>query len=203
MKVKLSAKVSRSKSDKYRLREDWRSLGEKDLRKLVGKVRDIVHKRVTRLQSEGIISPALQALMKSGGEISTKGADLKQLQRDYVRAVNFLNMETSKLPGAKAYENNLQRKFGGRKLTDTQKQLLFTALRVLEQDHSAKIQIYGSDTLIQELAEEITAEGSNIMDGVGSQDWDAMIQRETDKLVKEYEAKQDELYATMTDVFSW
>ena len=126
---------------------------------------------------------------------------MKQLQHDYARCVNFLNMSTSSVTGARQYRKTLEEKFG-RPLSDAQHKKIFEAFRAVEKIMPAGVQAYGSDRLIQYLADEITSEDDSIMEGVGSQDWEAMIDKTVTKLGDEYEAKMEEFYNTFRDMFS-
>ena len=93
-------------------------------------------------------------------------------------------------------------KLGGHKLSTDQKSLLFKAFRTIEKTSPAGVQAYGSDRLIQYLADEIDSEDENIMKGVGSQDWDAMIEKVIADMSVEYEKRMDEFYNSFKDIFS-
>ena len=66
----------------------------------------------------------------------------------------------------------------------------------------AGVQAYGSDRLIQYLADEITSEDDSILQCAGSQDWEAMIDKTVNKLEDEYEATMEEFYNSFRDMFS-
>ena len=52
------------------------------------------------------------------------------------------------------------------------------------------------------LADEIDSEDENIMQGVGSQDWEAMIEKVIGDVTNEYEKVMDNFYNTFRDIFS-
>ena len=79
---------------------------------------------------------------------------------------------------------------------------MFKAFRTIEKTSPAGVQAYGSDRLIQYLADEIDSEDENIMKGVGSQDWDAMIEKVIADMSVEYEKRMDEFYNSFKDIFS-
>lgn len=204
MSVTIEFKASASKDDrfKYQMAKDFRKFSRQELAKECRRYFDIANKRINRLESSKVLSPALHAVLNSGGKFYAKGADLKQLQHEYARCINFLNMGTSTVTTARQYERTIAEKLGGHKLSTDQKSLLFKAFRTIEKTSPAGVQAYGSDRLIQYLADEIDSEDENIMKGVGSQDWDAMIEKVIADMSVEYEKRMDEFYNSFKDIFS-
>lgn len=204
MPVTIEFKASASKDDrfKYQMAKDFRKFSRQGLAKECRRYFDMANKRINRLESSKVLSPALHAVLNSGGKFYAKGADLKQLQHEYARCINFLNMGTSTVTTARQYERTIAEKLGGHKLSTDQKSLLFKAFRTIEKTSPAGVQAYGSDRLIQYLADEIDSEDENIMKGVGSQDWDAMIEKVIADVSVEYEKRMDEFYNSFKDIFS-
>lgn len=204
MPVTIEFKASASKDDrfKYQMARDFRKFSRQELAKECRRYFDMANKRINRLESSKVSSPALHAVLNSGGKFYAKGADLKQLQHEYARCINFLNMGTSTVTTARQYERTIEEKLGGHKLSTDQKSLLFKAFRTIEKTSPAGVQVYGSDRLIQYLADEIDSEDENIMKGVGSQDWDAMIEKVIADMSVEYEKRMDEFYNSFKDIFS-
>ena len=204
MHVTIEFKASASKDDrfKYQMAKDFRKFSRQELAKECRRYFDMANKRINRLESSKVLSPALHAVLNSGGKFYAKGADLKQLQHEYARCINFLNMGTSTVTTARQYERTIAEKLGGHKLSTDQKSLLFKAFRTIEKTSPAGVQAYGSDRLIQYLADEIDSEDENIMKGVGSQDWDAMIEKVIADMSVEYEKRMDEFYNSFKDIFS-
>lgn len=204
MPVTIEFKASSSKDDrfKYQMAKDFRKFSRQELAKECRRYFDMANKRINRLESSKVLSPALHAVLNSGGKFYAKGADLKQLQHEYARCINFLNMGTSTVTTARQYERTIAEKLGGHKLSTDQKSLLFKAFRTIEKTSPAGVQAYGSDRLIQYLADEIDSEDENIMKGVGSQDWDAMIEKVIADMSVEYEKRMDEFYNSFKDIFS-
>lgn len=204
MPVTIEFKASASKDDrfKYQMAKDFRKFSRQELAKECRRYFDMANKRINRLESSKVLSPALHAVLNSGGKFYAKGADLKQLQHEYARCINFLNMGTSTVTTARQYERTIAEKLGGHKLSTDQKSLLFKAFRTIEKTSPAGVQAYGSDRLIQYLADEIDSEDENIMKGVGSQDWDAMIEKVIVDMSVEYEKRMDEFYNSFKDIFS-
>lgn len=204
MPVTIEFKASASKDDrfKYQMAKDFRKFSRQELAKECRRYFDMANKRINRLESSKVLSPALHSVLNSGGKFYAKGADLKQLQHEYARCINFLNMGTSTVTTARQYERTIAEKLGGHKLSTDQKSLLFKAFRTIEKTSPAGVQAYGSDRLIQYLADEIDSEDENIMKGVGSQDWDAMIEKVIADISVEYEKRMDEFYNSFKDIFS-
>lgn len=201
--VKVEFKASASKDNsKYQMAKDFRSYTRKELAKECRRYFDMANKRIARLEQSGVLSPALHAVVNSGGKFYAKGSDLKQLQHEYARCINFLNMGTSTVTTARQYERTIAEKLGGHKLTQEQRSTLFKAFRAIEKTSPAGVKAYGSDRLIQYLANEIESEDANIMQGVGSQDWDAMIEKVISDVTSEYEKVMDNFYDTFKDIFS-
>ena len=86
---------------------DFNRLSEKDLKLVVGRMVSAVNKRLRRFAKKGISTPATRALMKSGGVLSVKGKNANQLRKEYARARNFLNMETSTQKGYKKVQEKI------------------------------------------------------------------------------------------------
>ena len=204
MPVTIEFKASASKDDrfKYQMAKDFRKFSRQELAKECRRYFDMANKRINRLESSKVLSPALHAVLNSCGKFYAKGADLKQLQHEYARCINFLNMGTSTVTTARQYERTIAEKLGGHKLSTDQKSLLFKAFRTIEKTSPAGVQAYGSDRLIQYLSDEIDSEDENIMKGVGSQDWDAMIEKVIADMSVEYEKRMDEFYNSFKDIFS-
>ncbi len=202
VKITFKTSIKGGASTKYQLAEDFRKMTRQELAKECRRVFDIANKRIKRLEGQQILSPALHSVNSSGGKFYVKGLDLKQLSHEYARCVAFLNMETSSVTGAKAYERRIEAKVG-HKLSRDQHSLLFKAYRAIEKASPAGVQAYGSERLVQYLADEITSEDSAIMAGVGSVDFEAAIEKALQELLAEYEKVMDEFDQSFKDSFSF
>lgn len=67
----------------------------------------IANKRIKRLEECKLSTPALESVNATGGKFCYNGDDLKQLQHEYSRCVNFLYMPTSTITGAREFINKL------------------------------------------------------------------------------------------------
>ena len=119
---------------------------------------DAANKRIKRLEASGLFSPALESVKKHGGKFSTKGLNRNQLLREYAKAVEFMNMKTSTITGAKAYEKQIAMKLSNKAktLTIDQKKTLFKAVRRTMEANPTLSDLYGSDRLIRFVADEVS-----------------------------------------------
>lgn len=118
---------------------------------------DAANKRIKRLEASGLFSPALESVKKHGGKFSTKGLNRNQLLREYAKAVEFMNMKTSTITGAKVYEKQVAMKLSNKakSLTIDQKKTLFKAVRRTMEANPTLSDLYGSDRLIRFVADEV------------------------------------------------
>lgn len=181
--------------------KDIRKWTEKEIRKEVGRVRDAVHKRVQRLQNSELPSRALHALMNSGGEISTKGKNLNDLYHEYRRGINFLNFNDSSVGGARKYQKHLEGLFGG-PLSQKQQKVLFKAYHEIMKTSPGGLQVYGSERLIQYLANEVDEYDDDILSGTDF-DFESYVERALADVTEEYNNMMDQLDQTMEELFGF
>ena len=79
----------------------FNKLTEPELRKVVGRLVSASNKRIRRMESAGIETPALRKVNKSGGVFSVRDKNLNQLRSEFVRAKSFLQSPTSSIKGYK------------------------------------------------------------------------------------------------------
>ena len=129
----------------------------KEMYKDAKKAIDAANKRIKRLEASGMFSPALESVKKHGGKFSTKGLNRNQLLREYAKAVEFMNMKTSTITGAKAYDRQIAMKLSNKakSLTIDQKKTLFKAVRRTMEANPTLSDLYGSDRLIRFVADEV------------------------------------------------
>ena len=90
---------------------DVNKFNEKTLRAAVQTLSNAANKRVRRINSAGVISPAVRAV-EQHGNFTPKGKNRNQLLSEFVRAVNFLNAETSTTRGARKFTDNIRKNIG-------------------------------------------------------------------------------------------
>lgn len=83
------------------------------LAKLNQKYGSIANKRISRIQSQDLYSPALRGLEKKNIEhFSTAGKSRDELYRQYMIIQEFLDAKTSSVSGAKTYKSDVEHTLG-------------------------------------------------------------------------------------------
>lgn len=78
-----------------------------NLARIITKLNSAANKRLTRLEQQGLNTPAMRAShVDRGNRFSVKGKNLKQLRSEYIHVSKFLKSETSTVKG---YKNFLKR----------------------------------------------------------------------------------------------
>ena len=85
----------------------FNKLKEKQMKLVVGRLVSAVNKRLRRFKKRGITTPATRALEKSGGKLSVKGKNLDELRKEFKRAREFLEKETSTQAGYKKVQQKI------------------------------------------------------------------------------------------------
>lgn len=135
----------------------------KEMYKEAKKAIDAANKRIKRLEASGVFSPALEAIKKHG-KFSTKGLNRNQLLREYAKAVEFMNMKTSTITGAKVYEKHVAMKLSNKakNLTIEQKKTLFKAVRRTMEANPTLSELYGSDRLVRFVSDEVASNNADL-----------------------------------------
>ena len=102
---------------------DVDKMTEKELRKVVGRLRDAGNKKLKRLQKTGLSTPALRQVEKSGGKFSTEGKKLNALRAEYQRIKAFYEAKTSTATGYKKAQAETMRQFKAKGIDVTQEKL--------------------------------------------------------------------------------
>ena len=213
VKVDVKVKVRKRNLKKVNLDElgvNVYELSRKEISQYCSRYFSMANKRIKRLEQQGIFSPALHAINNKEvnghkGKFLARNLSLSELRSELKRCVNFLNMETSSLTGAKRYEKDLQdRLFGGKVLTQAQHKAIFEVYRGIERLSPVGVKAYGSDRLIQYLANEVTQEDENLLREANIPDFEAFIDRiknEAEKVVREaYITGIEKFYGELDDV---
>lgn len=90
---------------------DVNKFNEKTLRAAVQVLSSAANKRVRRIKAAGVISPAVRAV-EQHGNFTSKGKNRNQLLSEFVRAVNFLQAETSTVRGARKFTDKIRKNIG-------------------------------------------------------------------------------------------
>lgn len=89
--------------------DEFLSLSEKELRQATQRLASAANKRIKRLESSKVVSPALIEVNESGGKFSTKNKDELSLQVEFRRITNFLQSQSSTVTGSKNLEKEARR----------------------------------------------------------------------------------------------
>ncbi len=200
VKVNVSVSGKAKGTHKYAMIKDVASKTRAELAKECRRVFDIANKRINRLNSSGLMSPALHSVLKEG-KFYAKGADLHKLQHEYARCISFLNMDTSTVSGARKYEKHIEKIMGG-KLSTAQKSVLFDAFRRIKEVSPAGLMSYGSDRLISYLADEIRSEDDNI-NAVDEPDFKGLVEKAMNEVTAAYEKAEAEFSEMFKDSLSF
>ena len=79
----------------------FEQLGQSDLRILVSRLVSASNKRIRRFEKAKQSSPALEKVYQTGGVFSTKGKNLNELRKEFIRAKQFLQSKTGSVTGWK------------------------------------------------------------------------------------------------------
>ena len=90
---------------------DVNKFNEKTLRAAVQTLSSAANKRVRCINAAGVISPAVRAV-EQHGNFTPKGKNRNQLLSEFVRAVNFLQSETSTVAGARKFTDKMRKNLG-------------------------------------------------------------------------------------------
>lgn len=178
-------KQPRQTKVRKQLPDGFVSMKRDELAKAMQPTIDAANKRLKRLQGMKTLSPALNAIMESGGNFSLRGKNRNEVLKEASRAISFINMKTSTVSGAKQFESNFARKLSNKSqnISNDQRKVLFDAFRKLEQMSPVGLNVYGSDKLVRMLADEVVDEKFS---------FEQTMQRALDELNREYEQFQRE-----------
>lgn len=154
-------------------------LSNNDLSKVVSRLAHVANKRITRLSKADVFSPAYEGFKRRGeGKFTSKGKNEFELKKEFVRAKEFLNMETSTVHGSQAVRRETKEKLQKKhniKITNKQYNDFFKAyerLKEVDSSISNKLMKYN-------VFEEI----SNIIDD-----------KNVDEVVEEMRNKLEQIY---------
>lgn len=204
IKVSVTTKAKKRESKKYRLDERYLEMTRQEIAKYCRRYFDMANKRIRRLKSQDLFSPALSSVEHKvinghKGEFHVRGANLNELRSELNRCINFLNMETSTLTGAKRHERTLEVRYNhGNKFTQEQHRLIFSVYRQAQKLNPYEVKAYGSDRLIQYIVDEINASSDDLMDDNGIIDFDKLLER----VKNEVEGKVDEMNEKFYNMFA-
>lgn len=138
-------------------------LNEKQLRNVLSSAKKIINKRIKSLESKNMNSPALRALIRSGGPITTKGANLNRLRSEYSRARKFLTAKTSTVTGVRKVRQELSKRLKI-ELTEKQEDNFWKVYNKLKEDHPDVYSQTQGSTRLQNIIADISSGGNYSID---------------------------------------
>lgn len=158
-------------------------------RKAIQPTIDAANKRLKRLESLDVLSPALNSVRESGGKFILRGKDRNALLKEASRAIAFINMKTSTVKGAKQFEEEFAAKLSNKAkdITNNQRKVLFDNFRKLQQLSPVGLNVYGSDRLIRMLADEVVDENYSFVNTMQK------ALHELEKAYEKFQTDYDEL----------
>ncbi len=180
--------------DKGTIKKDISEMTRKEIADMSRGLFSKLNKRISRLESaQGVISPALESVRKSGGKFYMKGLNRNQLLKEYSRALTFENSATGTVTGARSYTNRLKSIMGERVKDKEYVSRVFDLVHRAQELHPTISNAIGSNEvarIVTEVVNEsIDLELATMSDFEGSlnRDFDEMIEEISDKVYKNFE----------------
>lgn len=194
--AKLHIKVTRSgkRKSKQQVKKDVSEMTRKELAKELRPLFHMANARLSRIESANAVSPAAKAVEKNGGKFYLRGKSLNELRHEYARVMAFLNMETSTLGGAHAYEARMKSMLGGT-YSESMQSLIFDTFRKVQELNPTQLQVYDSHNLIQSISQDIVERVKGYENDVNKIDaiQQQAIQRAIDYITNTYYDRMKEL----------
>lgn len=171
---------------KGQFKKSLTELSIEELRKTIGQLGSIANKRITRIQTAGIYSPAVKALQESMDTdtprfSTTKGIDysngsvaINQLRARLAQINKFLDSETSTVTGARQYKSDVESRLG---LKNASEKALSVIWRVISTVKEVNPIIANYQSLGNFIYERITDDIPDISE------LDTMTEQEIDDLI--------------------
>lgn len=154
--VKKQLKISNKK---------FESMKAPDLKKAVSILANQANRRVKSLQSQGLETPALKYVEKSGGKFTVKGKNLNELRHEYARLKSFMNMKTSTVSGQLQVEYRREQilKEKGIEFTEDESKKFWKVYREVEQEGKEDQKLKkkhkkDSDVILEDIVQEFDFE---------------------------------------------
>lgn len=159
-----------------------------------------LNKRITRLENaKGIVSPALEAVNKSGGKFYMKGLNRNQLLKEYARALTFENSATGTVTGARKHTEHLKSIVGTRVADKEYIGKIFDMVHKIQQLEPTISNMLGSKevamTVTEVVNESIDLDLATMQDYERdlNADFDDIVERLTDKFHSMFQGLYEDL----------
>ena len=188
-----------------KLKSDLSELTRKEIADKFRPIFSKLNKRISRLeQAKGVISPALEAVKKSGGKFYMKGLDRNSLLKEVSRAIAFDSSATGTVTGARVFTENLKSVMGERVEDKEYVGRVFDLVHKVSELNPTITNAIGSTEvarIVSDMVEESIAldlANQEEYENVLNKDFDYMIDDITDKL----ESKLNGMFDGMATSFT-
>lgn len=140
---------------------EFNSMNERQLRKVVSQLNQVANKRIKRLQNTDTYSYALASIESktSNNKFQSTGKEnVNELRSKFINVRNFLNMKTSTVTGAKQEHKKIVERIGG-DLPDNIMREFWRTYKKLEEMSPNFTKVYGSERMQQFIRNEIVSQG--------------------------------------------
>lgn len=195
MGLKVNVKVNKNLLPSVeQLNSQVKKATEKEFRQTAQRLFGIVNKRINRLQSANVVSPALTALDKkrNGNLHFSTRYSFDDLKKEYAQAYAFYKTETGTVGGAKAFTERLKDKIGDRINDKDYINAVFDTLHATSERIPNAIfkGMVGTNDILQQIIENEEIEERSLMD-MTEQEREDFITAQVLQIAKEIQEKLD------------
>lgn len=177
----------------------------KEMGQEIRRIVNIANKRISRIQANnGVISPAYKALQNEGiDKFRLRGSTWEEQKETYVKAIEYINQDTSSLGGSRKFTKDFLKKTGlvsEATTPEQQEKYLQYAEDMLEQygaDNMDSIAFFDSDTVGQYFYDMKVEEARNAIEE-GTQRDLSIADREMRKNAEEVSSQIEDIVEQMT-----
>ena len=160
------------------------SMSTRDLKAVTSRLVSAGNKRLKRMSTKGISTPATAFIESHGGKFSVKGKDLTATREEFLRIKGFLESETGTIKGYRKWESKVSSTLKQStgidydSLTENQKRTFWKIYSKLEETDRANV--YGA-----KYSESINTIYDRIKGGLKNEDIDDLVNEITEQNYKD------------------
>ena len=181
-----------------KLKSDLSELTRKEIADKFRPIFSKLNKRISRLeQAKGVISPALEAVKKSGGKFYMKGLDRNSLLKEVSRAIAFDSSATGTVTGARAFTEKLKSVMGERVEDKEYVGRVFDLVHKVSELNPTITNAIGS-TEVAEIVSDMVEE-SIALDLANQEEYENVLNKDFDYMIDDITAKLESKLNGMFD----
>ena len=157
---------------KFKLDENWYQYERQQLAKVAKRLFENANRRIRNIRKSGLISPAYESVMATGGEFFVKGASTEELVKEIARCLTFLNSdEGATVQSARKYTKAIENAQQG--LTPNESKIKWEIYSKLKQMYPTYFadkltrRNYDSDRVLQAIENKIIEKRRSVYGGIG------------------------------------